>query len=456
MYKKIFFVGIGGKGLNGIAKICLEQGFEVSGVDTSPKPETIELENSGAKIYYAHSADNISADVDLVVYSSITQNAPEIERAKEMEIHIMKRSRFLAFITRESFRICVCGSHGKSTTTALLGIGAMRGGVDATIFGGAYTREFAGYNHLGKSSYAIIEACEYDRSFHDFIGDTTIVTSVEKSHLEYYKDEREMIDSFKYFISRHKPTALVIANGDSLKVREVTGVAQCPVLYFGFNQANHYAICDVRKNERESIFSIVFNGKIIIENMHIKIPGDYNILNYVAVVATLHQLGIPLHGIIETAAEFTGVARRFEIKTAASGQIFIDDFAHHPTQVKNFFYGVRQFYPKKPVCAVFQPRQFNLIKNFLREYGSAFDLADEIILTDILPALNDTPKDVASLTTTDVANSIKVYSRRPVKMINSFEEISKYIQQKYGPDSIIATIGAGNVYKVRDIMLQKN
>jgi len=456
MYNNIFFVGIGGKGLNGIAKICLEQGYKVSGVDTLSKPETAELEKHGATIYHEHNFNNIQPGIDVVVYSSITKNAPEILEAERLEIPVMKRSRFLAHLTRNDLRICVCGSHGKSTTTALLGLGAMRGGVDATIFGGAYTREFAGYNHLGKSSYSIIEACEYDRSFHDVIGDTTIITSVEKSHMEYYKNERDMINSFKYFVKQHTAMSLIIANGDSLKVREVAGVAQCPVLYFGFNQANHYAIYDVTRRTNGATFSIRFNNVTIIKDMTIRLPGDYNILNYTAVIATLHQLGVPLHGILETAAEFTGVARRFEIKTAQNGQIFIDDFAHHPSQVKNFFRGVRQFYPDKKVCAVFQPRQFNLMRNFLREYGGAFDQADEIILTDIVPALGDTKKDITSITAQDLANSIRVYSRKPVQIMNDKNHIAQHITAHYDTDSVITTIGAGDIYQVRDIMLQNN
>lgn len=454
MYQNIFFIGIGGKGLNGIAKICLEQGYKVSGVDTHKKQETIELERLGATIFYEHNVENIQTGVDVVVYSSIAKDAPEIHEAERLEIPIMKRSRFLAHLTRNDFRICVCGSHGKSTTTALLGLGTMRGGVDATIFGGAYTKEFAGYNHLGNSSYSIIEACEYDRSFHDLIGDTTIITSIEKSHMEYYKNEQEMVDSFKYFVKQHTPMSLIIANGDSVKVREVASVAQCPVLYFGFNQINHYAICDVTRRTNGSTFSIKFNDTVIIKDMTIRLPGDYNISNYTAVIATLHQLGVPLHGILETAAEFTGVARRFEVKTAPNGQIFIDDFAHHPTQVKNFFRGVRQFYPSKKVCAIFQPRQFNLMRNFVREYGAAFDQADEIIVTDIVPALGDTEKDMRSISAHDLANSIKVYSRKPVRIINDKDRIVSHLKTYYDNDSVVATIGAGDIYKVRDMMLQ--
>ena len=455
MFTNIFFVGIGGKGLNGIAKICLEKGYKVSGVDTAIKNEVAALEASGAKIYYSHSAQNITRDIDIVVYTSLAKDAPEILEAERLNILTMKRSMFLGMLTRHDFRICVAGSHGKSTTTALLGLSAISSGVDATIFGGAYAKEFAGYNHLGNSPYTIIEACEFDRSFHDLIGNATIITSVEKSHLEYYKDEQEMLDSFSYFVNRQKKNAVVFTNGDSEKCREVVAQSQCRVLYFGKDTSNDYQVTNILKEENGSVFSVTRKGKLLVKDLRINIPGEYNVMNFAACIAFMHYFKIPLKGILETAHNFTGVGRRFEIKTARSGQIFVDDFAHHPSQVKDLMSSIRQFYPNKKVCAVFQPRQFNLMKNFIREYGEAFDKADEVIITEILPALNDTEEDKQSISTIDMLNSISKLSGRPVKIINDFHKISDYIRENFDHDSVITTIGAGDIYKVRDIMLSK-
>lgn len=455
MFTNIFFVGIGGKGLNGIAKICLEKGYQVSGVDTSVKLETKNLEESGAKIFYSHSAKNISKEIDIVVYTSLAKDAPEIIEADRLNILTMKRSRFLGMLTRYDFRICVAGSHGKSTTTALLGLSTISSGIDATIFGGAYAKEFAGYNHLGRSPYTIIEACEYDRSFHDLIANASILTSVEKGHLEYYRDEAEMLDSFKYFFNQHKKEAVIFTNGDSEKCRVVTAEAKCPVIFFGRGRTCKYRVVNLRKEENGSIFSVKFNGELLVKDLRINIPGEYNVMNFVACIAFLHHFKISLKGVLETAHNFTGVGRRFEIKTARSGQIFIDDFAHHPTQVKDLMSSVRQYYPRKKFCAVFQPRQFNLMKNFITEYGEAFGKADEIIITNILPALNDTEEDKRSVSTADVQNSIRTHSGRPVRIINDFGEISEYLRQNYDGDSVVATIGAGDIYKVRDIMMSQ-
>lgn len=450
MSKKIFIIGIGGKGLNGIAKICLERGYSVSGVDTKKTSETVSLEKAGAKIFYKHSEKNISENLDEIVYSSIAKDSPEILAAQKLKIKVTKRSAFLKKITENNFRICVSGSHGKSTTVALLGLSTINSGIDSTIFGGAYTKEFNGYNHLGNSDYAIIEACEYDRSFHDLIGHATIITSLEKSHLEYYRDEEEMLESFRFFVEQHDKKAIIVANGDNIKIRKITSNLSCRVLYFGFNEINDYKIRNVKKEEFGSIFSIYKGEEKIINNLKINIPGDYNILNFAACAAMMNSLKIPLYGIRETAMYFTGVGRRFEIHKTKSGHTFIDDFAHHPSQVKSLFDGIKQFYPHKKVCAVFQPRQFNLMQNFIKEYGESFKKADEVILTEIMPALGDTPQDIASISSLEIKKSIQKLSGKPVKLIDSFSEITTYLKLKYDENSIIATIGAGDIYKIRD------
>jgi UDP-N-acetylmuramate--alanine ligase len=453
MKKKIFFVGIGGKGLNGIAKICLEKGWDVSGVDNMIKPETLSLEKSGAKIFYKHNRANIDSETHLVVYTSIAKNAPEVLEAKDMGVVTMKRSEFLGVLTKNDYKICVAGSHGKSTTTALLGLSTINSGIDATIFGGAYSKELGGYNHIGKSQYSIIEACEYDRSFFDLIGNTTILTSVEKSHLEYYKNEQEMLEAFTEFFNKHERNAYIFTNGDCVKTRLVTSKTKASVIYFGFSKKNDYIIENIQKSKQGATFSIRYHGKYIIENIKINLPGDYNILNYASVVAVMHQLGFDLSGVRETAEIFSGVGRRFEIHQNRFGLTIIDDFAHHPTQVKYLFDGIRQYYPKQKVCAVFQPRQFNLIKNFITEYGESFQKADEVIVTDILPALGDTQRDVSSLSTEDLISEIENRSDVRVKHINSFPEITNYIKNKYSAQDIITTIGAGDIYKVKDSLM---
>ncbi len=455
--KNIFFIGIGGKGLNGIAKICLEKGFNVYGVDIQEKPETVALAEMGAKISFKHDKSNINSEMDLVVYSSIIKDdCPEIIAAKELNIKIIKRAAFLGLLTENDFRISIAGSHGKSTTTALVGLSLINSNIDTSVYGGAYTKELHSYNHLGKSKYSVIEACEFDRSFFNLTGDITIITSIEKSHLEYYKDENEMVLSFKEYINRHKTCTTVIANGDDSNIRRVTNSVDQKIRYFGFDVRNDFVIGDVLKTKIGSTFSIFHKSKKILNSLTINLPGTYNILNFAAAAIVLHELGLSFDGIIETAKYFTGVGRRFEMTKLDTGQIFIDDFAHHPTQVKNLFQGIQQFFSDQKVCAIFQPRQYNLMKNFLTEYGEAFSGADEVILTDIVPGLGDTNEDILSVNSKIIAESITVNSGKPVKIMNSFKEIAEYVKSKYTENSVIATIGAGDIYKIRSLFLKNN
>jgi UDP-N-acetylmuramate--alanine ligase len=455
--KNIFIIGIGGKGLNGIAQMCLEKGIKVSGVDHKKTLETEALEKIGAVIFYEHSINNIISGFDAVIYSSIIkEDCPEIIQAKKLKIPIMKRSGFLKELTKNSFRISISGSHGKSTTTAITGLSLINAGQDPDLYCGAFVKELGSYNRNGAGKISVIEACEYDRSFFDLIGDATIITSLEKSHLEYYKDEAEMLVAFRAFVQKHSDFAPIIVNGDDLNIRRVIVPYQNSkkIITYGFNSSNDYLIKNISLENDKTNFSVYKGSHAIIKDLSIKIPGLYNVLNFTALVVLFNEFSFNFSGLGQVADNFRGVGRRFEISKTPDGKIFVDDFAHHPTQVRNLFYSLRQFYPEHKICAVFQPRQYNLIKNFLREYGQSFKLADEVILTDLVPALGDTEADLKSLKSDDVVNSIKCYSGKTAKVYNKFEEIVTHLKNTIKNNTIIATIGAGDIYKIKDLYVK--
>jgi UDP-N-acetylmuramate--alanine ligase len=451
--KKIFFIGIGGKGLNGIADICLKKGYDVYGVDTKNSPEIEKLQKNGATIFNNHSASNISKDIDLIIRTSIVESCPEIERARKLKIPILKRSAFLKKITENDFKISIAGSHGKSTTTALLGLSLLNNDLSPNIYGGAYIKEIDDYNYLGKNNLSVIEACEYDRSFYDLIGNATIITRAEKSHLEYYKDEDEMLDAFRTFINMHSSTSKIFINGDDINLIKVSDTARAKIITFGLGELNDYQIINLNLKKDYTEFGLIKNdkqNKTIVKDFKILIPGIYNVLNFTAVLAYFDQMNYDLSGVHKTALNFTGVGRRFEINYTEEGVVLVDDFAHHPTQVKNLISSLKQFFPEKKICAVFQPRQYHLIKSFLREYGSSFEHSDEVVITDLVPALGDKPEDLKSLCKNDVMNAVKLYSQKPVISKNNFSEIANYVKEKFGNDAVLAMIGAGDVYKIKE------
>jgi UDP-N-acetylmuramate--alanine ligase len=227
------------------------------------------------------------------------------------------------------------------------------------------------------------------------------------------------------------------------------------VVTCGFNSTNEYVIQDIKFTQQGSIFSLYKDNRCIEKDIKIKIPGGYNVMNVALVFVLLYELAVPSAAYRKILLNFTGVGRRFDLVQKDS-TVFIDDFAHHPTQVKNLLTSIRQFFPHKKIYAIFEPRQFHLFKTFLKEYGSSFTRADEVYVTDIVPALGDSPRDIASLSTHDVIKSVQMYSKpRQVWYAPSYQDIVEKLTSQDLSDTVVATIGAGTIFRVRDLLIQK-
>jgi UDP-N-acetylmuramate--alanine ligase len=457
-YKKehIYIIGIGGKGLNSIAEFCLSQGYQVSGSDCRESREVNLLREKGVKVYLNQDGSKIDTRYDLVVYSSlILENHPERVAASNLNIKQLGRAEFLKHITDSFIRVSVAGSHGKSTTSALATLALQTETGSANAVTGAYIKELKSYQTSGDSPYCVVEACEYSKSFLHIPGDYTLITSLEKSHMEYFGTEDAMNNAFTEFVSKHKSSSTLIINGDNPVLRNICSRHTGKVLTCGFNKSNDYVLTDLSFDEKGSTFSIYKGSTCIERNIKIKIPGAYNMLNVALVFILLDCLGHSGKKYKSILRQFTGVGRRFEL-SKNNKTIFVDDFAHHPTQVKNLLTSIKQFFPHKKILAVFEPRQYHLFKTFLKEYGSAFKWAEEVYVTDIVPALGDTPRDIASLSTQDVITSVKVYSKpKHVWYARSYQEIVDALSLKDLSNVVVATIGAGPIFQVRDLLANK-
>lgn len=452
--RTIYIIGIGGKGLNAIAEFCLARGYTVSGSDMRQSAETDALRAKGARIAFEQVAENITSAYDLVVYSSIIQeDHPELRRARELGIPVKSRAEFLADITGHYVRISVAGSHGKSTTSALAALALRAQASSVNAITGAHIKELNSYQCSGPSPYCVLEACEYGESFVHIPGTYSIITSLEKSHMEYFGTEERMNDAFRKFIAAHDTDACLIIDGDNYVLRELASAHAGTVRTCGFNSANDYVIRDVELRQAGSVFSLYKGDKAVAEQVVLRVPGMYNVHNAAYVLVLLTELGLGHEHFIHTLASFTGVGRRFEIRNH-NQTVFVDDFAHHPTQVRNLIKGLRQFYPDKDILAVFEPRQFHLIRTFLREYGKAFEHATEVCVTDVLPALGDTEEDKRSLSVQDVLQSVAMYAK-PARTWHgsSYEDIARQIGVRDLSKTVVATIGAGSVFRVRDLLV---
>lgn len=452
----VYFIGICGKGLNSLAEYCISKGFFVSGSDIRRTNESDRLSKKGICINYSQEYSNINKKYTVVVYSSvIPENHPERLSAFDQKIKQMSRAEFLGYVTKDLLRISVAGSHGKSTTSALASIALEKesGGVNSIT--GAYIKEFDSYQKSTDSPYCVVESCEYAKSFLFLPGDYTIITSLEKSHMEYYKTEEKMNEAFRSFVRTHKDTSTFIINGDNPTLRQVCASHAGKVITCGFNSSNDFVIRDVKLDETYSVYSIFKENVCIEKNIKIQIPGTYNILNSAYVFILLRSMGYPTNNYRESLKKFTGVGRRFET-VEKNGAIFIDDFAHHPTQVKNLIDGVKQFFPKKKILAVFEPRQYHLMGTFLREYGKSFKNVDEVYVTDIIPALADTKEDIEKLNIKDIISSIRTYSNiKNIFHCETYEKIAQSLLTKNLSRFVVLTIGAGPIYRVRDLLINK-
>ncbi len=262
-----------------------------------------------------------------------------------------------------------------------------------------------------------------------------------------------MNQAFVEFVAQHKSSATLVINGDVPKLRSICSAHPGAVVTCGLNQSNDYVLKDIQLNESNSVFSI-YRGDVCIErDVEIRIPGTYNMLNAALVFVLLHTLGSTTDSYRKVLGTFTGVGRRFELRTNNEA-VFIDDFAHHPTQVKNLLASIRQFFPNKKILAVFEPRQYHLFKTFLKEYGAAFKWAEEVYVTDIVPALGDTPTDIAGLSVKDVISSVEIYSKpKEVWHAKSYQDIVDRLSLRDLSDVVVATIGAGPIFKVRDLLI---
>ena len=452
----VYIIGIGGKGLNSIAEFCISKGYCVSGSDQKDSPEIQNLKNKNIHITFEQDGSAIRSEHSLIVYSSIIKrNHPERIRARRLGIPEMSRAEFLKYITNSFVRISVAGSHGKSTTSALasLALESESGAVNAIT--GAYIKEFESYQRSGDSRYCVLEACEYAKSFVHIPGDYTIITSLEKSHMEYFGTEESMNRAFEEFILKHKDCSTLIINGDIPKLRAISSLHKGSVITCGFNQSNDYVLSDLSFDQHGSTFSIFKNNICIEKDIYIKIPGWSNMINAALVFVLLHTMKYSTANYREVLQKFTGVGRRFEL-IQKEETIFVDDFAHHPTQVRNLLTSIKQFFPHKKILAVFEPRQYHLFKTFLKEYGASFKWADEVYITDIVPALGDTIEDIEGLSTQDVIQSVQTYSKpNQVQYARSYQEIAQALSLRDLSNVVIATIGAGPIFKVRDLLTNK-
>lgn len=447
----IYFIGIGGISMSGLAEILKDRGCQVSGTDIKESDVTKHLESLGISIHYGHRAENITDDIDLVVYTAaIHPGNPELEAAKEKQIPLMDRARLLGHIMEEyQYSVAVAGTHGKTTTTSMVSEILLEAEKDPTITVGGILPAIHGNVKIGHSPYFVAEACEYFDSFLQFTPLVGVILNVEADHLDYFKTLDNIRRSFHAFAQRIPAGGLLVLNASIAHPEELEENLHCSVETFGLKEnACWQARNIVHEPNGKNSFDVYYQGEFY-TSVHLDIPGKHNITNALAAVASAHFLDIPAEVCARGLSHFTGVDRRFQRKGEKRGIVVIDDYAHHPTEIMATLSAARNVRHNKLWC-VFQPHTYSRTKNLFDEFGRAFGDADEIIVADIYAARET---DDGTISAAMLAERIAKEGGN-ARYVGDFAAIRQHLETHCRTGDLLLTVGAGDVYKIGEEFLK--
>lgn len=440
--KKVHFVGIGGIGMSGIAEILLNQGFEISGSDKSLSEVTARLSSLGIKVYEGHSPENLK-DADVLVYSSaVVIDNPEVQAAIERKIPIIKRSEMLAECMRMKYGIGIAGTHGKTTTTSMVGLTLTEGGIDPTIIVGGKLSGLGGTNaRLGDGEFIVVEADEFDRTFLKLTPTIAAITTLESEHLDTYKDLDDIKSAFIEFANKVPFYGFVVLCMDEPALQDIIPYINKKILTYGLTTQADIRATDISFNEFSSSYSVKYKGEDL-GKITLKIPGVHNIKNSLVAICIAKELGIKFDVIKKALESFAGVYRRFEIKYNKE-ILVIDDYAHHPTETSATLAGIRNGWNRRLV-AVFQPHLYTRTRDFYHEFGRSFLNSDIFICTDVYPAREEPINGVSGELITEAA---KKFGHKNAIYIKDKNDIPKKLLELKKDGDIIVTMGAGDIWK---------
>ncbi|HIS56035.1 MAG: UDP-N-acetylmuramate--L-alanine ligase [Lachnospiraceae bacterium] len=452
----IYFIGIGGISMSGLAEILLQEGFSVSGSDAKESPLTRHLAAKGAKIYCGQKYEHITDDLDAVVYTAaIHPDNPEYQAASDKQIPLLSRAELLGqMMANYRVSIGIAGTHGKTTTTSMVTQILLETELDPTISVGGIMPAIGGNIRVGASDVFVTEACEYTNSFLSFCPNMEIILNIEADHLDFFKDIEDIRHSFRLYMEKLDENGTLIINGDIRDVDALTSGLLCRVIKVGTSsETNDYSPAAIQFDDLAcASFSLVHTKEDhtteILGSVSLAVPGIHNVSNALAAIALCLQLQIPLDTICRGLSKFKGTNRRFEKKGEIGGVTIIDDYAHHPQEITATLKAA-QNYPHRKIWCVFQPHTYSRTKALMDDFVTALSLADEVVLADIYPARET---DTLGISSADLEEKL-VKNGRSCHYFSTFDEIENFLLENCINGDLLITMGAGDIVKVGESLL---
>ena len=456
----IHFIGIGGISMSGLAEILADRSFTISGSDAKKSPLTESLERKGVIVYYGQNASNITDSVQLVVYTAaIHEDNPELQAARAKGIPCMTRAELLGQIMKNyALPIAISGTHGKTTTTSMVSEILLAANMDPTLSIGGILKSIGGNIRIGASPYFVTEACEYTNSFLSFFPKISLILNVEEDHMDFFQNIEQIRDSFHRFAKLLPKDGTLIINGDIKGIDTIISDLECTIITYGSGPESDYYPKDITYDElARPSYTLCRSPKaagmktgsdITAEKITLGVTGEHNVLNSLAAIALADLLGIPQETAASALLAFHGTDRRFEIKGMLGEITILDDYAHHPTEIRATLQAAEK-YPHKDIWCVFQPHTYTRTKAFLTDFASALSLADHVVLTDIYAARE---KNTIGISSMDLLKEIEKLGT-DCHYFPSFDEVENFLLENCSQNDLLITMGAGDVVKIGEKLL---
>ncbi|PYX60535.1 MAG: UDP-N-acetylmuramate--L-alanine ligase [Acidobacteria bacterium] len=454
--QRIHFVGIGGIGMSGIAEVLLNLGYRISGSDLKNSPTTQRLASLGATIFEGHSPQNVAGAEVVVISSAVTQENPEVVEARSLHIPVIPRAEMLAELMRLKYGIAIAGMHGKTTTTSMVAAIMATGDLDPTVVVGGRVDAMGSNARLGKSQYLVAEADESDRSFLKLSPILAVVTNIDREHMDCYRNMRDVKRTFLEFMDRVPFYGTIVLCNDDALLRRLMPQVRRRVMTYGTRRGSdfHIKLAPSELNPGEhrplSRFRVNYRGRDLGE-FTLHVPGTHNVLNATAAIAVGVGLDVGLEHIRAALDDFRGVDRRFQLRGTSAGISVVDDYGHHPTEIRATLAAAKQCGYRK-IHVIFQPHRYSRTQELMDDFAKAFRDADSLLVLDIYAA---SEQPIEGVTSKALTERIQELGNRPVRYIESFASAVEAVTDLAEEGDMILTLGAGNVYHLCPILLEK-